>query len=40
MIYQEGDEFDEDIPERVRIVFDIRQEVNEFIESFIKEDTD
>ncbi len=38
MIYQEGDEFDEDIPERVRIVFDIRQEVNEFIESFIKED--
>ncbi len=35
IIYQEEDEFDEDIPERVRVVFEIRREVNEFIEDFI-----
>ena len=34
-IYQEGDDID-DIPERTRIVFAIRHEVQEFVDNFIK----
>lgn len=36
-IYQKGNIYDS-IPERMRIVFDIRQEVKDFVDNFIKED--
>ncbi|MDY7024981.1 MAG: DUF262 domain-containing HNH endonuclease family protein [Pseudomonadota bacterium] len=36
-IYQEGDEYD-DIPERTRITFAIRQEVQDFVDAFIIKD--
>jgi uncharacterized protein with ParB-like and HNH nuclease domain len=36
-IFQKGDEID-DIPERTRIVFAIRQEVQDFVDEFIKTD--
>ena len=36
IIFQEGNEF-EGIPERIRIIFDIREEVKDFVEKYIKE---
>lgn len=35
IIYQEGNEY-EDIPERIRIIFDIRKEVKDFVDKYIK----
>jgi len=37
IIFQKGNEF-EGIPERIRIIFDIREEVKDFVDKYIKED--
>ena len=37
IIYQDENEFD-GTPERIRIIFDIREEVKEFVDKFIKVD--
>jgi len=37
IIFQKGNEF-EGIPERLRIIFDIRDEVKDFVDKYIKED--